>query len=233
MGEMEERLMWEQSPPGSYSTPSLLHAGGTLCFQREKHTEPIPRGRKHRRELRLQNENIKPQKDVKEMPPKWLQDSNAEPHSWQAGMSQPGEGSLGEWHWQNISLHKGRCGMCGWALPTRLMASHPLMLRFSPWTMCLEQEDRTQTCPGLGRLCPVCSLVLSCPVIRAAAGEELDEVQSVFWDQSIPLQELCGAGSSSQQPGDAPSSLPVPLEPMAAWLEEDSMQRRCCTDPEG
>lgn len=108
------------------------------------------------------------------MPPQWLQGSKAEPRSWQARISQLREGSLGEWHCQNVSLQEGVV----WNV--RLGATHlcdgslPSDVGIFPWIMCLEREDRTQTCPGLGRLFPVCSLLLFCPVSRAAAGEGLE-----------------------------------------------------------
>lgn len=107
------------------------------------------------------------------MPPKWLQGSKAEPPSWQGGISQLREGSLGGWHCQNVSLQEGvvwnvwlgTAHLCEGSLPSDV-GIFPL--------------DNVSGGGGLDsdlpRPFPVCSLFLSCPVTRAAAGEGLEWV---------------------------------------------------------
>lgn len=78
----------------------------------------------------------------------------------------------------------------------------PLTPGFSPWTTCPEGQDSTQTCPGQGRLFPVCSLLLSCPGTGQQQGKGWGGFGLAFWDPTAG----CAIEFSFQQPGDALSS---------------------------
>lgn len=165
------------------------------------------------------------------MPPKWLQDSEAEPHSWQAGISHLREGNLGEWHCQSVSLQGGvewdvwlgTAHLCDGSLPSDVQI-FPLDNVSGGGT---QDSDMPWARQALSILFP--AFVLSSNHRGSSRGRAGVGLVSVFWDQSIP----CAVGSGFQQPGDASVCLPVPLEPRAAWLKQDSKQGGCCTDPEG